>query len=76
MKAKQIQKDVSGSLVKHCIVRLMKHPAQQCESSGFCICPNCGHLVFDTALKGTCPYCRCRFCPSCMDSQMPEQFGQ
>ena len=35
------------------------------ESSGFCICPNCFHLVFDESLTGICPCCQCKFCSSC-----------
>ena len=35
------------------------------ESGGFCICPNCFHLVFDESLTGICPCCQCKFCSSC-----------
>lgn len=33
------------------------------ESGGFCICPNCFHLVFDGSLTGTCLCCHIQFCP-------------
>ena len=35
------------------------------ESTGFCICPNCFHLVFDELLTGVCPCCHYKFCSSC-----------
>ncbi len=35
------------------------------ESGGFCICPNCFHLVFDELLTGICSCCQCQFCSSC-----------
>lgn len=34
------------------------------DSNGFCICPNCFHLVFDEMLTGVCQFCQYQFCPS------------
>ena len=39
------------------------------ESSGFCICPNCFHLVFDESLTGVCPCCHYQFCSSCSEKK-------
>jgi hypothetical protein len=36
------------------------------DGDGFCICPNCFHLVFDKLLTGICPCCHYQFCPSCL----------
>ena len=33
------------------------------ESSGFCICPKCFHLIYDERLTGVCPCCHYQFCP-------------
>ncbi len=65
MKARQMTTMTSGHSIKRSIANLLKHPVGQNQNSGFCICPSCGHFVFDTTLTGNCPHCRCHFCPSC-----------
>jgi hypothetical protein len=65
MDARYSRKTTPAKIIKSLISGQKKVQPLTNDGDGFCICPNCFHLVFDESLTGICPCCHYQFCPSC-----------